>query len=165
MQRAVYILSAGLLFSIGSLAQGYPSNEEGQYEDFLTPQYYHSGESATFRNEVNEFVYFARQVPFQHPLQDSLGEIPVYTTFRGFGDGIGPGGNDSHHPAIDYYIENRATLVNLYAAHNGYVNVSKDVSRYRHYLSITSDITDSLGVILGKMLSLYAHVDLDLDQC
>jgi len=153
----------GLLFLLFNSYSQYANNEDGQYEDMLTPEYYNTPNGGTFRREVNKFVHFARQLPFQHPLEDSLGQTPTYTINRSFGDGIGPGRTGSHHPAIDYYIGN-STKVNMYAAHDGTVTVSKDVARYRHYLSITADIKDSLNNTIGKMVTIYAHIDLDLDS-
>jgi murein DD-endopeptidase MepM/ murein hydrolase activator NlpD len=164
MNRAIIIITGALLFSINSFSQTYQDNENGQYEDMLTPEYYNSSNGSAFREEVNRFVHFARQTAFQHPLEDASGQIPTYSINRGFGDGIGPGGQGSHHPAIDYYIENASTLVDLYAAHDGFVTTSKEVDRYRHYLSISTDIQDSTGTVIGKMFTLYAHIDLDLDS-
>ncbi len=162
MMRQLILLFVVMALSINSYAQ-YPNNEIGQYEDMLTPEYYNTANGGVFRIELNKFVHFARQLPFQHPFEDSLAQIPTYTINRSFGDGIGPGGTGSHHPAFDYYIAN-STQVNMYAAHNGVVNISRDIARYRHYLSITTDINDSLGNNIGKMVTLYAHIDLDLDS-
>ncbi len=164
MSKGYVLCLISMLFFGNSFGQSYPNNEQGQYQDMLTPIYYNSPEGDEFRTEVNKFIHFVRQIPFQHPLEDSLGQAPIYTIKRGFGDGIGFGGVGSHHPALDYHVGNSATLVNLYAAHDGYVSVDKTVSRYRHYLSITSEIRDSIGNAIGKMLTLYGHVDLDLDS-
>jgi murein DD-endopeptidase MepM/ murein hydrolase activator NlpD len=153
----------GLVFLVFISYGQYPNNEEGQYEDMLTPEYYNTANGGAFRLEVNKFVHFARQLPFQHPFEDSLGQIPGYNVQRSFGDGIGPGGTGSHHPAFDYYLR-RSTQVNMYAAHDGVVSISRDVSRYRHSLSITTDIKDSLHQTIGKMVTIYAHIDLDLDS-
>jgi murein DD-endopeptidase MepM/ murein hydrolase activator NlpD len=161
MKRA-FILSGLTLLMFISYGQ-YPNNEDGQYEDMLTPEYYNTPIGGSFRLEVNKFVHFARQQPFQHPFKDSLGQIPTYTTGRSFGEGLGPGGTGSHHPAFDYYVGS-STQVNMYAAHNGIVTISRDVERYRHYLSITTDIKDSLNNTIGKMVTFYAHIDLDLDS-
>ena len=65
-----------LLFCIFAFAQTYPNNEDGKYQDMLTPEYYNAVETSDFRLELNKFVYFARQIPFQHPLEDSLGLGP-----------------------------------------------------------------------------------------
>lgn len=162
MKKQIYLLVVLFINSLCVFSQSYPNNEDGIYEDMLTPRYYQSDQDG-FRTEVNRFIYFARQIPFQHPLSNSIGQKPEFRTSRGFGDGIGPGGTGSHHPATDYYINNNSTEVKLYAAHDGFVRISRDVARYRHYLSISTDIKDSLGSILGKMVTLYAHIDLDLD--
>lgn len=71
----------------------YPNNEDGRFEDMLTPAYYNAPNGDAFRNEINMFVHFARLMPFQHPLEDIKEEMPSYSIKRGFGDGIGPGGN------------------------------------------------------------------------
>jgi len=160
MKRAIVLF--GLFFLMFNIYGQYPNNEDGQCEDMLTPEYYDTPNGGAFRLEVNKFVHFVRQLPFQHPFEDSLGQIPTYTIGRGFGDGIGPGGIGSHHPAFDYYVGS-STEVNMYAAHDGIVTISRDVARYRHYLSITTDIKDSLNNIIGKMVTFYAHIDLDLD--
>ncbi len=117
----------------------------------LTPAYYPAPDGDTFRNEINKFVHFARLVPFQHPLEDSVGQIPSYIIKRAFGDGIGLNGTAQHHPAIDLHVENGNTLVNMYAAHEGYVKTYRDAAKYRHYLSIEKNIEDSIGNVIGKM--------------
>lgn len=150
-------------FCISLCAQAsYSNNEDEQYEDMLTPQYYNTPDGGDFRLELNEFVHFARIIPFQHPLQSPSGDLAAYTIKRGFGAGIGSGGTGSHHPAIDYYL-NDDDSVSLYAACDGYVSIDKTVSRYRHFLSISSDVKDSTEVVIGKMLVIYAHIELDLD--
>ena len=159
--RNVLVLLVIMVLTTISYAQ-YPTNEEGQYADMLTPEYYNSDDESAFRLELDKFIFFARKQPFAHPLEDSSGQVPTYTMKRGFGDGIGFGGTGSHHPAFDYYVGN-STDVNLYAAHDGRVSISRDVTRYRHYLSITTDVQDSSGNILGKLVTFYAHIDLDLD--
>ena len=161
MKRAIILY--GLFFIVFNSYGQYPNNEDGQYEDMLTPEYYNTPNGGAFRLEVNKFVNFSRQLPFQHPFEDSLGQIPTHTIGRGFGDGIGPGGTGSHHPAFDYYF-NGSTQVNMYAAHDGIITISRDVARYRHYLSITTDIKDSLNNTIGKMVTIYGHIDLDLDS-
>ena len=140
----------------------YPNNENEQYEDLLTPQYYNTPDSGNFRLELNKFIHFSRMIPFQHPFQPPSGEIPQYTIGRSFGDGLGPGGTGSHHPAIDYYLTNNDSM-NLYAACDGYVKIDKTVDRYRHFLSITSEVKDSTEKVIGKMVVIYAHIDLDFD--
>lgn len=161
MKRAIILF--GLIFLMFNSNGQFPNNEDGQYEDMLTPEYYNTPNGGAFRLEVNKFVHFARQLPFQHPFEDSLGHTPTYIINRSFGDGIGPGGTGSHHPAFDYYVSS-STQVNMYAAHDGIVTISRDVARYRHYLSITTDINDSLNNTIGKMVTFYAHIDLDLDS-
>ncbi len=163
-----YLINMVVILWIGifpGLAQvSYPDNEDGQYEDMLTPQYYHALEGDTFRLEVNKFVHYSRLIPFQHPLSDSLGNVASYSLGRGFGEGLGPGGTSSHHPAFDYYLGNSSTFVNMYAVCDGVVNIDRTVSRYRHYLSITAEVKDSTGSELGKVVVFYGHIDLDLDE-
>lgn len=162
MNKGILIIASVLFFAISVSSQAYPENEDGQYEDMLTPEYYTIEEGGAFRQEVNKFIHYARLVPFQHPLQDTLEAIPSYTVKRSFGDGLGPNGTSSHHAAMDMYLST-STPENLYAAHDGMVSVNRDVDRYRHYLSITTDVQDSLGHVLGKMVTIYAHIELDLD--
>ena len=107
MVRAIVFL--GLIFLMCNSYGQYPNNDDSKYEDMLTPEYYNTPSEGAFRLEVNKFVHFARQLPFNHPFEDSLGQIPAYTINRSFGDGIGPGGTGSHHPAIDYYV-NRSSI-------------------------------------------------------
>ena len=142
----------------------YPNNEDGQYEDMLTPQYYHSANGEAFRHEINKFIHFSRLESFRHPLADSSWQIPNYDIHRDFGDNIGPNIAVQHHPAIDLHFDNRETNVNFYAAYSGYVSTYRDAAKYRHYLSLTKSIEDDEGNVIGKMVSLYAHIDLDLDS-
>lgn len=154
------------LLSIAHSQTIYPNNEDGEFEDMLTPQYYLSANGEPFRVEVNKFVHFSRELPFQHPLDDGTGQLPQYSipTKGEFGAGKGPGDTAEYHPAIDLHVGNNETNVTMYAAHDGLVAVYKDAQMYRHYLSITRDIEDDSGNILGKMVTLYAHIDLDLDS-
>lgn len=162
MKMRLIILLGLMILYINGFAQ-YSNNEDGTYQDMLTPEYYNSTDSSDFRQELNAFVHYARALSYNHPFQDSLGHIAPYTIKRDFGDGIGRGGSGSHHPASDYYVGN-TTQVNMYAAHDGVVAISKEVNRYRHYLSITTDVTDDSGTKIGKMMTIYAHIDLDLDS-
>lgn len=165
MKKAIIIILRALFLIVELYAQKtYPINEDGQYEDMLTPEYYLSEDGASFRNEVNTFIHFARLDSFHHPLEDSLGHIPPYNTNRDFGVGIGPTGTEQHHPAADWHLENVQDLVNLYAAYDGYVETFRDSPKYRHYLTITKNIEDSIGNIIGKIVTIYAHIDLDLDS-
>lgn len=140
----------------------YELNENGTYPDFLTPNYYNTNEIG-LRNEINKFFHFARLENYQHPFEDSNGGIIPYSTHREFGDGIGMGGTSQHHPANDLHPSN-PTDVTLYAVHEGVVNTYRDSPKYRHYLTITKDLTDSENNPIGKLVTLYAHIDLDLDE-
>ena len=132
--------------------------------DMLTPAYYKSTTDTSFIVEVNHFISLVQQEPFHHPLKDLSGVMPDYEVHRKFGDGLGPGGTAQYHPAADLHVGNRDTDVNLYAAHDGYVTSFKDAEKYRHYVAITKDIVDNNEQLIGKLVTLYAHVDLDLDE-
>ncbi|MCK5741918.1 MAG: T9SS type A sorting domain-containing protein [Chlorobi bacterium] len=138
----------------------YPNNEDGTYQDMLTPQYYLSANSDSLRNEINKYVHFARLEKFGHPLADVPYRIPANGRF---GAGKGPTGTTEHHPAADMYVGNRETDVTIYAAHSGYAAVYRDVKKYRNHLSVTKDVEDDLGNVVGKIVTIYAHIDLDLD--
>lgn len=140
----------------------YETNENGTYQDFLTPNYYDTNETE-LRDEINTFIYFSKLEEYQHPFQNSNGDIITYSTNRGFGTGIGMGGTSQHHPAIDLHPSNPLDIV-LYAAHEGIINTYRDSPKYRHYLTITKEIKDSDNNNIGKLVTLYAHIDLDLDE-
>ena len=140
----------------------YEQNEDGTNQDFLTPIYYNVNETG-LRNEINKFVHFVRLEDYQNPFQKPDGTIESYSKNRGFGDGIGLRGTSQHHPAIDLHPTN-STEISIYAAHEGIVNTYRDSSKYRHYLTITKEIKDSENNTIGKLVTVYAHVDLDLDE-
>jgi murein DD-endopeptidase MepM/ murein hydrolase activator NlpD len=144
----------------------YPDVEESEFQDLLTPVYYTSVSDSEFRNEVNKFVYYARQVQFQHPLQNESGNIRVYTVPSNgmFGAEKGQLQDIEYHPAVDLHVGNGESTVNLYAAHDGYITTMKEVDKYRQLISITKEIKDDAGRILGKIVTIYGHVDLDLDE-
>ncbi len=141
---------------------GYELNENGSHQDFLTPAYYTLSETA-LRDKINTFIHFSRIQKYQHPFENPNGEVAEYTTKREFGDGIGLGGTAQHHPAIDMYLNNSVDT-NIYAIHDGIVNTYRDDPKYRNYLSITKEITDSENTTIGKIVTIYAHIDLDLDE-
>ena len=62
---------------------------------------------------------------------------------------------------MQHPLENSEGLV---AAYDGVVATFRDAPKYRHYISITKIITDKDGKELGKLVTLYAHVELDLDE-
>ncbi|AMC10317.1 hypothetical protein Lupro_03185 [Lutibacter profundi] len=140
----------------------YEINENGIYQDFLTPDYYDTNKN-DLRNEINKFIHFSRLNEYQHPFQNSNGDIITYSTNRAFGTGIGLGGTSQHHPAIDLHPTNPLD-VTLYAVHEGIVNTYRNSPKYRHYLTITKEIKDSDNNNIGKLVTLYAHIDLDLDE-
>ncbi len=164
MSSTIIIILGIILISTKSFAQTYPNNEDGQYEDMLTPAYYLAPNGDGFRNEINKFIHFARLESFQHPLEDSAGLMPLYTINRGFGDEIGREVPVQHHPAIDLYLGNRNTFVNMFAAYDGLIHTFRDAEKYRDYLSLTKDIKDSLDNTIGKMVAIYGHLDLDMDK-
>ncbi|MFT5725407.1 MAG: hypothetical protein ACI9JN_002532 [Bacteroidia bacterium] len=143
-----------------SYSQSYPNNETGLYEDMLTPEYYTTSNGGLFRNEVNMFVHFARLISFQHPLEKTT----VYTTARGFGDGIGLNNTSQHHNAFDMHIGNNDRRVVMLASIEGTVSTYNNAPKYRDYLTITNNVEDSIGNIIGKIVVLYGHIDLELDS-
>lgn len=165
-ESIITVIGIILLFSPAYSQSTYPNNEDGQYEDMLTPNYYLSDNDDPLRSEINMFVHFARLESFLHPLENPLGQKPQYTvpSYRIFGAALGPTGTSQHHPAIDLHIGNHETNVNLYAAYDGLIKTYRDAPKYRDYLSITKNIEDSTGNIIGKMVVLYAHIDLELDE-
>ena len=174
IRRAVLMTLAWAVFALVPWSGGmgetpptqYPDNEEGAVQDMLTPAYYQVPEGAAFREEVNRFVYFARGLPFQHPLADSFGATPSFfvSDLGRFGAPKGPNQDAQHHPAIDIYVAGRTTDVGLYAAHAGTVRTLRDADKYRHLIAITKEIVDEAGQLLGHVVTLYGHVDLDQDE-
>ena len=164
MKISSAIIVSLTLFSLKGFSQIYSDNEDGQYQDMLTPVYYNSSNGDPFRNEVNMFVHFARLESFQNPLKDSVGQMPIFTIHREFGEGIGSGGTTQHHPAIDMYVGNSDSVVNLFAVYDGYCEIYHDSPKYRNYLTISKNINDSIGNYIGKMVVIYAHIDLDKDS-
>ena len=159
------VLGIIFLSSMSYPQEPFPENEDGPFEDMLTPEYYLSDSGDVFRSELNKLVYYARTIEFQNPLMVTNGDLPLYEITRNFGDGIGgPTGTSQHHPAIDMHIENNETAVTLLAAHDGYVRTYVDAPKYRHYLSITKEVLDASASVIGKIVTLYGHIDLDLDS-
>lgn len=140
-----------------------PRDLTSPYKDMLTPGYYQAG---AFKAEIDAFLGAVRQVRFGHPLKDTAGQVPSFSVpaMGNFGAGKGPTGTSQHHPAVDMHVANKATKVTLYAAHDGLVATYKNADKYRHYVSITREIKDAGGKAVGKLVTLYAHVDLDLDE-
>jgi Secretion system C-terminal sorting domain/Peptidase family M23 len=156
-----------LFFSVFCIAQTeYPNDETGPYEDMLTPEYYLSANGSDFRSEVNKFIYYAREIRFHHPLENSEGFIPsIYTPAMGqFGAGKGPTRTQQYHPAIDMHVGNDEVDVNIYAAFDGYIATYKDAAKYRDYISLVTEVKDENNNVLGKVRVIYGHVDLLLDE-
>jgi murein DD-endopeptidase MepM/ murein hydrolase activator NlpD len=132
------------------------------FADMLTPAYY-SGE---LKKEADIFLAVCHAVKMHHPLENKKGRMPDYTVpfFGTFGAGKGPTRTGQHHPATDLKIDGGETDVELFAAHDGVISTVRDAPKYRHFISITKIITDGAGNELGKLVTLYGHVDLDLDE-
>ena len=130
----------------------------GLAADMMTPAYYNGDLEA----EADAFLDACQRIEFHHPLENERGEKPSFDAPRWgvFGAGKGPTKTEQHHPATDLKMDEVA----LYAAHGGMVATFRDAPKYRNYISITKIITDEDGEELGKLVTLYAHVDLDLDE-
>ncbi len=131
--------------------------------DMLTPAYYQAENPMIAF--LDTFLSHAQAIEFHHPLMDESGNIPSYhiAAFGFFGAQKGPDGAAQHHPAIDLHVGTRQSTVNLYATCSGWVHTERDADKYRHFISITRDILDFQGKLLGKLVVIYGHVDLDLD--
>ena len=131
--------------------------------DMLTPAYYDEG---AMSRETDAFLVACQEVRMQHPLENSDGLIPSYNAPRwgSFGAGKGPTRTELHNAATDLKVDGGRTNVELFAAYDGVVATFRDAPKYRHYISITKIITDKGGKELGKLVTLYAHVELDLDE-
>ena len=164
--KVLFFLCGLIIFVSQSYAQPYPNNEDGPYQDLLTPEYYDTPNGGdSFRDEVNKYVHFARLIPFQHPFSNASGNIPSILVTREFGDIVGPSGNTEYHNARDMkVVASNDTTVVLFASIEGVVNTYRDAIKYRDYLTITQNVEDSLGSILGKIVVLYGHLDLHLDS-
>lgn len=137
--------------------------EESLYNNMFTPAYYLSSTSASFKNEVNQFVNTVQNIQFSHPLKGLNTDAPSFVVKSIFGSTKGIGSATQYHPAADVYVGNKETNVNLYAAYDGYISIARDVDKYRNYIAITKEIKDDNNVVIGKLVTLYAHIDLDLD--
>jgi murein DD-endopeptidase MepM/ murein hydrolase activator NlpD len=135
-------------------------------DDMLTPLYYRSAKDNPFRAEVDGFISCSRKEPFHHPLQNQSGQIPRFNApeVGKFGAGKGPGGDKEHHTGVDFHVGNNESNAVMYAAHEGRVSTVRDAPKYRQYLVITKDVVADNGKTLGKVVTLYAHIDLDLDK-
>ena len=134
---------------------------ESEFDDILTPNYYQSRDDE-FRDEIDNFIFYARKERFLHPLADIKDEIEIPVSGR-FGAGKGPGGNQEHHPAVDLFPVNAASEIKIYASHDGYLTTHTDLRKYRNHISIVKDIFDNDENFIGKLVTIYAHVDLDKD--
>ena len=159
----LWLMTIGAI-CLATAADSDPANDV--FHDMLTPAYYQSEPGEAFRDEVDRFIHFARQIPVQHPLADPGGRLPGFaiSEMGSFGAPKGPRQDAQHHPAIDLYLLGRGTVVDLYAAHSGTVTTARDVDKYRHVLAITQEVIDDKGKLLGRVVTLYGHIDLDLDE-
>jgi len=137
-------------------------SEESLYANMLTPAYYLTTTNISFKNELNQFINKAEQIEFSHPLGVEE-DRPNFVVKSKFGDEKGVGPATQYHLAVDVYVGNSVTNVNLYAAHEGFISTARDVEKYRQYVTITKEIKDGNNTVLGKLVTLYAHIDLDLD--
>jgi murein DD-endopeptidase MepM/ murein hydrolase activator NlpD len=142
------------------------THEEVNEQDMLTPAYYTADAGGSFRDEIHHFLNRAQLERYHHPLEDEGGHRPGFTVpaLGEFGAGKGPGGTSQHHPAVDLHVGDRETYVHLYAAHGGRITAVRDAPKYRHYLAVSKEVVDGNGQLLGKLVTLYAHIDLDLDE-
>ena len=144
-----------------------PISDDGAIDDdMLTPAYYRSDADSSFKREVDRFLTLVRRETFHHPLKDESGRIPDFSVpvFGRFGAGKGRDGTATHHPAIDLRVGEGKTEVALFAAHDGVVSTVRDAPKYRHYVSITKIIKNDSRQAIGKLVTIYGHVDLDLDE-
>jgi murein DD-endopeptidase MepM/ murein hydrolase activator NlpD len=141
----------------------YQENEEGEFQDMLTPAYYNADADDPFRHEMNRAIYYFQREPLHHPLQDGTNSLPQFTVQAVFGSTKGWPPNQ-YHPAVDMRMGTGETAVELFAAHGGIVATYRDALKYRHYLSISKTIMDDNGQPVGMLVTLYAHIDLDLDE-
>lgn len=158
------LLPTGAFFRVEGT---YPDATAVAYGDMLTPVFYNADTNAAFRHEMNRFVYYAGREQFHHPLENPAGEVPSFSApgWGAFGATKPVRGDpQSYHPASDLYVGSGETNVELFAAHDGVVSVFRDADKYRHYLAITKNIVDAGGAVVGKISTLYGHIDLDLDE-
>lgn len=130
----------------------------------LTPAYYLIATEASFKNEVNQFLNSVQNIQFSHPLKGLNTVAPSFVVKSEFGSIKGVGAATQYHPAVDMYVGNSQTNVNIYAAHDGYISTARDVDKYRQYVAITKNIEDDKGQLIGKIVTIYAHVDLDAPE-
>ena len=157
-----WCLVAVIAISNAGVVQGQKSRKT----DMLSPLYYSSTDGRSFKKEVDRFVSCARKERFHHPLGKTAARMPrFFVPMRGrFGAGKGPGGDKQYHPAVDFHVGRNTSDIPLYACHDGQVSTFRDAPKYRHYLAITKDVTDDDGEVLGKLVTIFAHIDLDLDE-
>ncbi|MEA2068469.1 MAG: M23 family metallopeptidase [Verrucomicrobiota bacterium] len=142
----------------------YQENEEGAFQDMLTPAYYNADTGDPFRDEVNRAIYYFQRDPLHHPLQNGTNAVPEFEIQAVFGSTKGRPTPNQYHPAVDLRVGTGETAVELFAAHDGIVATYRDALKYREYLSISKTIVDDNGQPIGMLVTLYAHLDLDMDE-
>ena len=165
-KRVALLLVLPLSLSVLGEAHLNQDEESGSCLDLLTPAYYEAGPGDAFRLQIDQFLACVREISFSHPFGSSDGNTQVARTPDSghFCSLKGRGRDVQYHPAIDLYPPDGAEGTSVFAAHGGEVTTYRDAAKYRHYISVTQDVRDPDGVFLGRMVTIYAHVDLDRDE-
>jgi len=133
---------------------------ESDFKGVLTPKYYQPGNDE-LKDEIDNFLSYARKVKFFHPLNDIQDEKTTPIVGHLGSKKQLPGMCDRHHPAMDMHPT--TTEVNIYAAHDGYLTRNTYQEIDRHILTILRDIADNDGNLIGKLVTIYLHLNLDKD--
>ena len=148
------------------VAYAYPDNEDGTYQDLLTPTYYQAAAGAPFRETANTFVHYARLEVFHHPLEDPTGRnarlqaARVGCVWRG----QGTDGRRRASPGYRYQGGRRRDKRCAVRRPRRGGHDLRDADKYRHYLAITKTVEDDSHQAIGKIVTIYGHIDLDLDE-
>ena len=135
-------------------------NQPLQNIDFLTPKYYTNPNGDPLKTTIDNFLIEVRKVQLQKPVNVSY-TIPsegVFTANKG---------NQYHH-SIDLHPSNGSTNIDILAAHDGVITRCQTQGLpggtiYRHFISISSDVKNGSGTVVGKLVTIYGHLALDLD--
>lgn len=142
-----------------------PDAADTNIQNLLTPVFYQAARDDELRLAVNKAVYFSQKEAFQHPFYDGAVSKLYSVPKKGvFGAQKGNGAMTEHHAAVDFHPDMDAQNTVSYAAHDGFVQTFRNVAKYRHYLTISKEIQDDSGEVVAKLVTLYAHVDLDKDE-
>ncbi len=131
----------------------FPDQDDLTNTDMLTPEYYQSSTS-DFREEVNEFLYFAHESQFAN----QYGDNADYDVGRQFTDEM-PNGSQNH-PATDMHPSNGDATISVYAAHAGRATLIMGAPKYRDYIAVSTDVTDGDGNVIGQIVTIHAHLEL-----